>query len=264
MPDETPERDDAPAANPQRAPQRVGFFVPCLTDAFDVRVAECSARLLEAAGMAPLQVPAGQTCCGQALRNAGLLGDAARLGRRMAKVFAGCDAVVTPSASCAAHLRHHGPPELATKTFELATFLLRAGFDPAERGCSWPGRAAYHPSCHGRDPGGAAGFLDDATVALLRRVDGLELAPLPRATQCCGFGGTFATNLPAVSVALGRDKLAAAFEAGVTTLVANDGGCRLHLRTLEGRAVELKHVAEILAEGCRLMPRPPRRTEPAP
>ncbi|MFO0748833.1 MAG: hypothetical protein U1F43_24680 [Myxococcota bacterium] len=44
----------------------------------------------------------------------------------------------------------------------------------------------------------------------------------------------------------------------MTTLVASDGGCRLHLGTLAGRSVELKHVAEILAEGCQLMPRPPK------
>ncbi|MFO0748832.1 MAG: (Fe-S)-binding protein [Myxococcota bacterium] len=165
--------------------------MPCLTDAFDTRVAGCSARLIEAAGMAPLELPAGQTCCGQALRNAGLVRDGDRLARRMAKVFAANDAVVTPSASCAAHVRLHGPPELAAKTFELAEFLVRHGFDPAERECRWAGRVAVHPSCHGRGLAAAArdGGGADPTLALLARVADLELVPLPREASAAASAG---------------------------------------------------------------------------
>lgn len=251
----------------QARPTRVALFLPCLTDAFDTRVAECSGRLLEAAGHGPIELPAGQTCCGQALRNGGLLKDAERLVARMAKVFTAADAVVTPSASCAAFVQRHGPPELAAKTHELASFLVAQGFDPRERDCRWPGRVAYHLSCHGRELRRPV-QTEDAALDLLSKVGDLEVVPLPRASQCCGFGGTFATSFASVSVALGRDKLAAASEADVTTLVANDGGCRLHLGSLDQRAatppITLKHVAEILAEGCHLVPRPPRMLRPAP
>ncbi|MCC6621784.1 MAG: (Fe-S)-binding protein [Deltaproteobacteria bacterium] len=229
---------------------RVGLFVPCLASAFDVRATECAARLLEAVGAAPLVVPAAQTCCGQALHNAGLVDDARRLATRMARVFADVDVVVTTSASCAAHVLHHGAPELAPRVVELASFLVARGFDASA--CAWRGRVAYHPSCHAR------GLPRDDVAALLARVQDLELVPLPRASQCCGFGGAFATHFPTVSVALGEDKLQAASEAGVTTLVANDAGCRLHLMGLHRAAVEVKHLSEILAEGLHLVPRPPR------
>jgi len=232
-------------------PEVVALFVPCLASAFDVRATECAARLVEAVGVVPLVVPAAQTCCGQALHNAGLPADARRLAARMARVFDDADTVVTTSASCAAHLVHHGPPALAARVTVLATFLVARGFDAAA--CTWPGRVAYHPSCHGR-----ALPRDDAP-ALLARVRDLELVPLPRASQCCGFGGTFATTFPEVSVALGEDKLAAASEAAATTLVADDAGCRLHLAGLRHAAVEVKHLSEILAEGLHLVPRPPRR-----
>ena len=147
--------------------------------------------------------------------------------------------------------------------WSLAEYLVRIGFDSSR--VAWPGHATYHPSCHGRDLGTTS---PDPTLALLAKVEGLTLTPLPTAAQCCGFGGSFATRFAAVSVALGNDKLASAAASGATTLIANDSGCRLHLRGLQPKArraapglptqLEVKHLAEILAEGLHLMPRPPR------
>ncbi len=96
------------------------------------------------------------------------------------------------------------------------------------------------------------------------RSRGLTLTPLPNAAQCCGFGGSFATKFASVSVALGQDKIASAAATHATTFIANDAGCRLHLRhplpscPWPPTQLEVKHLAEILAEGLHLMPRPPR------
>lgn len=232
---------------------RVALFVPCLAEHLDVRAAEATARLLRHLGVA-LDYPSAQTCCGQPFRTSGDLASADRLARRFAKVFGDADAIVTPSASCAAMLRHHAPADvtIGTRVFELSDFLTRLGFDASQ--AEWPGTVAYHPSCHGR-------ALPDATTRLLAAVRGLTLVPLPAASQCCGFGGAFATRFAAISVALGKDKLAHA-EAAAPTLIVNDTGCRVHLRGLPSQ-VELKHLAEVLAEGLHLMPRPPRIRGPA-
>lgn len=236
--------------------RHASLFVPCLSEHFDARAAEATARLLLHLGVA-LDNPAGQTCCGQPFRTTGDLASAAALARRMDKVFAHADVVVTPSASCAAMVRtHYGSlPGLASlpiseKVVELGEYLVRIGFDAST--VTWPGSATYHPSCHGRDL-----HAPDATLALLSKINGLTLTPLPTASQCCGFGGSFATRFAPISVALGRDKLASSAATGATTLIANDAGCRLHLRGLPTH-LELKHLAEILAEGLHLMPRPPR------
>lgn len=265
--------DAPPPATPPRAHPRVALFVPCLTEHFDGRVAEASARLLMHLGVA-LDYPRAQTCCGQPFRTAGDLASAASLARRMDSVFASADHVVTPSASCAAMVRTHipdlaGPLDISRKTFELAEYLVHVlAFDPAT--VVWPGSATYHPSCHGRDlhPLAAPASPDtprapDPTLAILSRIQGLTLMPLPHAAQCCGFGGSFATRFAPVSVALGRDKLAQAERTTATTLIANDGGCRLHLGGLP-TPLEVKHLAEILAEGLGLMPRRPRMKVAAP
>lgn len=46
----------------------------------------------------------------------------------------------------------------------------------------------YHPTCYSLRMLRAG----DRPTRLLRAVRGLELVPLPRAEECCGFGGTFA------------------------------------------------------------------------
>lgn len=236
---------------------KLALFVPCLTERFDDRVAVATTRLITHLGF-EVQIPRGQTCCGQPLKTLGDPAGASSTAARMAKVFAGFDLVVTPSASCAAFIRHE-PTPLADRVLELSDFLVtHARFDASR--ATWPGRVAFHPSCHGREL--ALTGRRDHTHALLSAVRELELVELPRATQCCGFGGAFSTAFPAISVALGRDKLAAADESSATVLVANDGGCRLHLRGLP-QTVQMKHLAEILAEGLHLMPRPPRRLLPS-
>lgn len=254
----TPTAATAPTAPAHRA----SLFVPCLGEHFDARALEATTRLLLHLGVT-LDNPAGQTCCGQPFRTSGDLPSAAALARRMDVVFAHASAVVTPSASCAAMVRTHyaslpglAPLPIATKVVELAEYLVRLGFDASR--VAWPGHATYHPSCHGRDLGRDPHHVDP-TLALLARVEGLTLSPLPTAAQCCGFGGSFATRFASVSVALGQDKLASAAATGATTLIANDSGCRLHLRGLPSQ-LEVKHLAEILAEGLHLMPRPPRLT----
>lgn len=237
---------------------KLALFVPCLTERFDARVAEATALLLTHLGF-DIQVPSAQTCCGQPLKTLGDPAGAEKAAHRMAKVFRPYDIVVTPSASCAGFVRQQDTA-LADKVLELSDFLVNHVRFDASR-ATWPGKVAYHPSCHGREL--ALTGREDHTRALLEHVRDLELVELPRQHQCCGFGGAFSTSFPAISVALGQDKLAAVAESRAPTLVANDGGCRLHLRGLGGD-IEYKHLAELLAEGLQLMPRRPRVASASP
>lgn len=231
---------------------KVALFIPCLTERFEPRVAEATMLLLTHLGL-DVQVPGAQTCCGQPLKTLGDPEGATRTARRMARVFAPFDLVVTPSASCAAFCRHEDSP-IAGKVLELSDLLVNHLHFDASR-ATWTGRATYHRSCHHREL--ALTGRADHTPELLKEVRDLELLELPRGSQCCGFGGAFSTVLPAISTTLGQDKLAAVEEVACSTLIANDGGCRLHLRGLKPH-LEVKHLAEVLAEGLHLMPRPPR------
>ena len=248
----------------------VDLFVPCLTDTFHPRAAAATVAVLEHLGVR-VHVPPDQTCCGQAHHNAGCADDARALVRRMAKVFAGDRPVVTPSGSCAAMVAEHamglfasGDPDalavtsLAARTREFTQFLLDdLALDPRELAGRWPESEAsaptpitWHFSCHLRSLGAT-----DETARLLSAIEGLELAPLPGAERCCGFGGAFAVDEPAISAAMGRDKGNAVRISGAELLVCNDSGCALQIAGTLSRAeksVPIAHVAEVLAHALGL------------
>jgi L-lactate dehydrogenase complex protein LldE len=92
--------------------------------------------------------------------------------------------------------------------------------------------------------------VGDRPLRLLRAVEGIDLAELPDADQCCGFGGTFAVKNPAVSSAMLTDKTAAVRATGASFCAAVDASCLLHIGGGLSRvdtAVGTRHVAEILA-----------------
>ena len=229
---------------------RVALFVTCLADTLYPSVGRATVTLLERLGV-DVSFPRAQTCCGQLHLNAGYPGVAAALARRFVEVFAAYDAVVAPSGSCVAHVRAHvaehasDPGDVAGRTFELSELLVdRLGL--TEVGSGYTGSVTYHPTCHS-----LRGLrLGDRPESLLRAVAGVELRPLTDASECCGFGGTFAVRNAEVSTGMLADKLRHIEETGAGAVCACDASCLLHLRGgLERRRspVGAVHLAEVLA-----------------
>jgi L-lactate dehydrogenase complex protein LldE len=222
---------------------RVALLVTCLVDTLFPQVGRATVTVLERLGH-EVVFPRDQTCCGQLHRNSGHADEAAVLEARLADVFADAEAVVVPSGSCAAHVRAHGGA-LAPLVFELSELLVtRLGVEDV--GARFDGRVTYHPTCHSL----RLLRLDDEPLRLLRAVEGLELVELPDATECCGFGGTFAVKNADVSSAMLRDKLAAVTATGADAVCACDASCLMHISGgLErgGSAVRAVHLAEVLA-----------------
>jgi L-lactate dehydrogenase complex protein LldE len=226
----------------------VALFVTCLVDTLAPQVGRAALHVLERAGIDPV-FPREQTCCGQMHYNAGHIEEARSLARRFVEVFAGFDAVVAPSGSCAAHVRGHvatlagTSSEVTDHTFELSEYLTRAGVQVES---AFRGRVAYHPSCHSL----RLLRLGEAPLDLLRAVPGVELVSLPDAEECCGFGGTFAIKNADVSSAMLGAKLAAIAASGADAVCACDASCLLHigggLRRC-GSEVRALHLAEVLA-----------------
>ena len=82
-----------------RTRPRVGLFVTCLVDLFRPTVGFSAVKLLEDAGCT-VEVPRGQTCCGQPAYNSGDRKTAQDLARQVIAAFEGFDHVVVPSGSC--------------------------------------------------------------------------------------------------------------------------------------------------------------------
>ncbi len=242
----------------------VGLFIPCFVDQLAPGVGIATAEVLERAGCRVDYDP-DQTCCGQPFLNLGLGREASRLARLHLERFARYDAVVCPSASCVATVRHHydelgvGTGEAARRlrerTFELGEFLV-GPLDMPALGARFPHRVALFASCHGLRELGLGHPSErvgeramGATERLLRAVEGLELL-LPERDECCGFGGAFSVELPEVSGRMGRGRLRDLAATGAEYVAGTDASCLLHLDGVRRRAGEGPrpiHLAEILA-----------------
>lgn len=227
---------------------KVSLFITCLADTLFPDVGRATVTVLERLGC-EVDFPTAQTCCGQMHMNTGYPEMAGDLVRSFADTFADAEAVVMPSGSCAAMLRHHHDHVAAGVSmpplYELSEFLVDV-LGVTDVGASFPHTVTYHPTCH------SLRLLEvgDRPYQLLKAVDGLDLRMLPEAEQCCGFGGTFAVKNAETSSAMGQDKIASATATGAEFLCASDSSCLMHLAgvaTKEKAAVRTMHLAEILA-----------------
>jgi L-lactate dehydrogenase complex protein LldE len=222
---------------------RVSLFVTCFNDTLFPQTGRAVVRLLERLGC-EVDFPLEQTCCGQMHMNSGYAREGAALARRFARVFSDAEVVVTPSASCAGMLRHQ-LGEDGPRVYELSEFVVdRLGVEDV--GAYYPHRVTYHPTCHSlREL-----RLGDRPLRLLRAVRGIELVELPQATECCGFGGTFAVKNAEVSSAMLADKVRAVLDTGAEVVCAGDNSCLMHIGGALSRqrtGVRTAHLAEVLA-----------------
>jgi L-lactate dehydrogenase complex protein LldE len=236
--------------NRSLAAVRAALFITCLADTLFPQVGRATVTLLEKLGV-EVVFPREQTCCGQLHANAGYRAEAEALARRFGEVFAGAELIVTPSGSCAGHVRAHVPdlaPEatgVAARTLELSEFLVhRLGV--VDVGSSWQGTITYHPTCHSLRLLG----VGDGPERLLDAVPGARVVPLDAATECCGFGGTFAIKNAAVSTKMLEDKIGCIEASGAGAVCACDSSCLMHIQGgLERRRSPIRavHLAEVLA-----------------
>ena len=238
---------------------RIALFITCLADGMFPQVGRATVRLLERLGHT-VEFPVAQTCCGQMHVNTGYQRAALPMVRSFADVFAPYDVVVAPSGSCVGSVRHQhamvaerfGSPDLvaavdavASRTYELSELLVDV-LGLTDVGAYFPHRVTYHPTCHSMRMLRVA----DKPLRLLRAVDGLELAELAEADQCCGFGGTFAIKNADTSTAMLADKMRHVLSTGAEVCTAGDSSCLMHIGGGLSRiraGTRTVHLAEILA-----------------
>jgi len=234
----------------------VALFATCLGDQLSPDAVHATVTVLERAGCNVTFDPR-QTCCGQPAFNSGFWQEAREVARHFLDVFGDAEAIVAPSGSCTAMV-HRFPdlfrdePEMreraeqvAHKTFELATFLVRE-LKVTDLGAKFAGRVGWHDACHGlRELG-----VKQEPRQLLSKVEGLELVEMKTCESCCGFGGTFSVKTPEISTAMLDHKLDELAMTPIDVLAAVDSSCLMQIRgRLErrGSPVRTMHLAEILA-----------------
>jgi L-lactate dehydrogenase complex protein LldE len=238
---------------------KAAIFVTCLVDGVVPEVAKATVKLLERLGVR-VEMPWVQTCCGQMHVNSGYPREALPLVRNHVAAFDSYDAIVSPSGSCTAAIRHQhadvarlggdtslaaAAEAVAARTYELSEFLVDV-LGVTDVGAYFPHRVTYHPTCHSL----RLLRVGDRPVRLLQAVEGIDLVQLPDADQCCGFGGTFALKNSAVSSAMLADKVTAIRRTSASVVTAGDASCLMHIGGGLSRlqtGVGTRHLAQVLA-----------------
>lgn len=236
--------------------EHVQLFITCLIDSLFPEVGEAVVIVLNRAGVG-VDLPAGQTCCGQPAFNAGFEPEAQRMAMHTIELLENTEGpVLIPSGSCAAMMLHGYPelfkhdPEwrprakmLAARVVEFSQFM-DAHARPAHTSDPSIGRTVYHASCHLQRGLG----VDQAPKRLLEAATGTAAATLP--DECCGFGGMFAIEHADISSEMLERRLEQIAASGADTVVACDVGCLMHIDgglRKNGSRVRCAHLAQVLA-----------------
>ncbi len=224
---------------------RVGLFIPCYVDAFFPAVGIATLQLLERLGL-DVVYPLDQTCCGQMMANSGSQKDAAEAEALFVTNFKDFDHIVTPSGSCAYHVREHldaipQTPEthkVRSNTYELVEFLHDVLKVDAFPWAEFPHKVGLHNSCS---------TLRKLRTAKASEIDEPFFSKPP--DECCGFGGTFSIFEEPVSAKMGYDKVADHHAAGAEYIVSADMSCLMHQKGCAERLgldIRFIHIAQIL------------------
>ena len=244
---------------------KVGLFIPCYINAIYPNVGVASYKLLKSLGV-DVDYPLDQTCCGQPMANAGFEDESMKLALRFDDLFREYDYIVGPSASCVAFVKENHPGILekeghvcrsAGKIYDICEFIHDV-LKPTKIPARFPHKVSIHNSCHGVRELGLSSPSErhikpfNKIIDLLNMVEGITIHEPERKDECCGFGGMFSIEEPAVSTRMGEDKIKRHMATGAEYVTGPDSSCLMHMAGIakkENMPIKFIHVVQILAAG---------------
>jgi glycolate oxidase iron-sulfur subunit len=220
----------------------VALFLGCASSVADTDTLRAAIFVLNRLGYT-VHVPPEQSCCGGIARQAG---DADASARMLAKNTRAFDRhaelpVVTVASGCGSGLRDH----IGKRVTDISAFLVTADWSQTTP-AALESVIHIHDSCTLKNVMGQHGEVH----ALLKRIPGADIRPLPGNSQCCGGAGSYMLTQPGMARALRDDKIAACKASGTRLLATSNIGCALHIAVglrEAGMAVEVAHPVVILA-----------------
>jgi FAD/FMN-containing dehydrogenase/Fe-S oxidoreductase len=241
----------------------VSFLADSFTTYTEPHIGRAAVELLEAAGWQVAMQSSG--CCGRSSLSKGLVDDATAKARALSSTLAATprdSPIVGCEPSCLFTLRDEhvsllpgdeSVRQVAARVRQLEELLGEAVDDGrlTLRADSWLAgrRVLYHGHCHQKAEVGTA-----ATVALLRRIPGLEVAELD--AGCCGMAGSFGFEAEhyEVSMVVGQDRLFPAVLAADPDTVICASGVSCRQQILHGTERTAWHPVELVREALSTPP----------
>lgn len=206
----------------------VALFTGCIAEHFDRETLLAAIRILNAMGY-DVQVPKAQGCCGAIHQHNGQAAEI--LIANNIEVFnaLGVDAVIYTASGCGAMLSEYsgaaGAEVFRHRLCDIHEFVLQ----------HWPEdwqlkplnlNVAVHEPCSQRNV-----LKNTQTVyALLQKIPGLKIVPLPDNQVCCGAGGSYLLTHPENAERLRAMKRQAIVESEADVVVSANYGCAVFLK----------------------------------
>ena len=239
----------------------IGFFTGCVGAVMFDKVNRQAVELLAACG-AEVFTPRAQGCCGAIHHHNGEHHGAAEFAKKNIDTFLpegapGVDYIVTDIAGCGAMLREYDfllrddkqyakrAKEFARRVRDISEVLELLGLPEMKHRVDKT--ITYHDACHLAH----AQKVTAPPRALLAKVPGLKMIPLPESDMCCGAAGTYNLEHPEMATSLAQRKLDHIASTGAKTCATGNVGCAMHIQSqadVSGREVTIVHPVEILHE----------------
>jgi glycolate oxidase iron-sulfur subunit len=258
------------AGIPGDAGKSAGLLTGCVMDAVYGSAHLATVQVLKHNGWTAW-APAAQGCCGALALHAGELEIAKTQARRNIAAFepGGTAPIAVNSAGCGAAMKDYGKilegdpvwrdraRAFSARVADVSELLARTELKAPGHAVPW--RVAYDDPCHLVH----AQKVRDPPRALLRRIPGLELVPLPEADWCCGGAGSFTLTQPAMSAQVLARKMGHVQACGAEVVASGNPGCLMQLASgiaERGLPIRVMHPIELLAlayeSGARPLSRP--------
>lgn len=251
------DKEAALIPNPAEYRIKIGYFLGCGTNLLKAAQGVAAVNTLRQMGCR-VDVP-DASCCGLPALTYGQSDVTQDMAKSNLDLFlqSGYDYIVSDCASCSSMLTdyphlfgetdpyHAKAAQLAARVLDYSQVVLKLGGDSkAVRQRT----VTYHVPCHlarglkaGQEP-----------KTLLQNIEGLQYVELPEADVCCGAAGSYFVTHPELAKAVLRRKMENIRSTGADIVVSSCPMCLMQLEhgaRLSNVPVEVKHLAELLAEG---------------
>jgi glycolate oxidase iron-sulfur subunit len=223
----------------------VYLFTGCVMDAWQRNVHVAAQRVIEATGAGVALPGPGGDCCGALQTHAGLTDQARRLALRVMASMPGDSPILVDSAGCGAALKDYGHLLGTEDAFRFAGRVrdihewLAGRLDRLPPGRSpVRGPVVVQDPCHLRHVQRA--HLPVRSVL----APYVELVELDDEGMCCGAGGAYSVQHPAMAGAIRERKLAAVERSGAVVVASANPGCSLWLASA---GLDVRHPVELIA-----------------
>ncbi len=232
----------------------IALFTGCVASITDRQTLFATIRLLNFLRY-EVHIPPAQVCCGALHQHDGRWDHATALMHKNIQAFTAdrYDFIIHTASGCGASLSEYAnhlngdeaAKRFANKVRDIGEFLAKA---------AWPSNLSFKPlnqriAVH--DPCTLSHVLrqQDKPYALLGKIPGAEIFPLPENHLCCGAAGTYHLSQPEIAGKLRADKLAHLKQLAPALLATSNIGCAMYLAAgirKTGLKIEVVHPVVLL------------------